>query len=71
MKNLLCFLGFLAFTIIGVLTALGEVQDYTNFNGVANEIAFCLISFLIAGMFMLSAILPDGRKKNKRQHGFE
>jgi uncharacterized BrkB/YihY/UPF0761 family membrane protein len=71
MKNLLCFLGFLAFTIIGVLTALGEVQDYTNFNGVANEIAFCLISFLIAGMFMLSAILPDERKKNKRQHGFE
>ena len=50
--------------LIGVLTATGNTQEYTHFNGVANEIAFCLASFVIAGMFMLCAILPDP-KPNK------
>ena len=64
LSDLLNILGFLAFMLIGVLTATGNTQEYTHFNGVANEIAFCLASFVIAGMFMLCAILPDS-KPNK------
>ena len=71
LSDLLYILGFLAFMLIGVFTATGDIQEYTHFSGVANEIAFCLVSFMIAGMFMLSAILPDPKPNNKRGHGIE
>jgi amino acid transporter len=71
MKNLLNLLGFLACMLIGVFTATGDVQSFIHFSGVANEMAFCFLSFMMAAVFMLSAILPDEKKKNKRQHGFE
>jgi uncharacterized protein YneF (UPF0154 family) len=62
-KNLLNVLGFLAFMLIGFFTATGDILHFIKFDGVANEIAFCMISFMIAGMFMLSSILPDAKKK--------
>ena len=62
MKNLLNFLGFLACMLIGFFTATGDVQTYIHFAGVANEMAFCLLAFMMAGIFMLSAILPNGEK---------
>ena len=71
MKNLLNLLGFLACMLIGVFTASGDVQTFIPFSGVANEMAFCFLSFMMAAVFMLSAILPDEKKKSKRQHGFE
>jgi hypothetical protein len=45
--------------LIGVLTATGDIQTYIHFAGVLNEMAFCFGSFMLAGMLMLSAILPD------------
>ena len=45
--------------LIGVLTATGDVQTYIHFAGVLNEMAFCFGSFMLAGILMLSAILPD------------
>lgn len=62
MKNLLNFLGFLACMLIGFFTATGDIQKYIHFAGVANEMAFCLMAFMMAGIFMLSAILPNGEK---------
>ena len=62
MKNLLNFLGFLACMLIGFFTATGDVQTYIHFAGVANEMAFCFMAFMMAGIFMLSAILPNGEK---------
>jgi hypothetical protein len=59
MKNLLNFLGFAICMLIGVLTATGDIQTYIHFAGVLNEIAFCFGSFMLAGILMLSAILPD------------
>lgn len=59
MKNLLNFLGFAICMLIGVLTATGDIQTYIHFAGVLNEMAFCFGSFMLAGMLMLSAILPD------------
>lgn len=59
MKNLLNFIGFLICMLIGVFTASGDIQTYIHFAGVANEIAFCFGSFMLAGILMLSAILPD------------
>ena len=69
-KNLLNILGFLAFMLIGFFTATGDIQEFIGFNGVANEIGFCLLSFMIAAGFMLSAILPEEKKKINK-HGFE
>jgi len=71
MKNLFCLLGFLACMLIALFTASGDVQTFIHFSGVANEIAFCFLAFMMATVFMLSAILPDEKKKSKRQHGFE
>ena len=62
MKNLLNLLGFLACMLIGVFTATGDIQKYIHFAGVANEMAFCLMAFMMAGIFMLSAILPNSEK---------
>jgi hypothetical protein len=59
MKNLLNFLGFAICMLIGVLTATGDIQTYIHFAGVLNEMAFCFGSFMLAGILMLSAILPD------------
>jgi hypothetical protein len=72
MKKLAHVLGFLACMLIAVFTATGDVQTYIHFSGVDNEIAFCFLSFMMAAVFMLSAILPDEKEKvNKREHGFE
>jgi cytosine/uracil/thiamine/allantoin permease len=71
MKNLFCFLGFLACMLIALFTASGDIQKFIHFSGVANEMAFCFLAFMMAAVFMLSAILPDEKKKNKRNHGFE
>lgn len=65
MKNLLNFLGFLACMLIGFFTATGDVQSYIHFAGVANEMAFCFLAFLMAGLFMMSAILPEAKPKVK------
>lgn len=62
MKTFLNFLGFLACMLIGFFTATGDVQTFIHFAGVANEMAFCLLAFIMAGIFMLSAILPNGEK---------
>lgn len=62
MKNLLNVLGFLACMLIGVFTATGDIQTYIHFAGVLNEMAFCFLSFMLAAMFMLSTILPEGKK---------
>jgi hypothetical protein len=72
MKNLLCLLGFLACMLIALFTASGDVQTYIHFSGVANEIAFCFLAFMMAAVFMLSAILPEEKEKvNRREHGIE
>lgn len=65
MKNLLNFLGFLACMLIGFFTATGDIQNYIHFAGVANEMAFCFMSFMLAGIFMLTVILPDHKPKAK------
>ena len=65
MKNLLNFLGFVACMLIGFFTATGDVQTYIHFAGVANEMAFCFLSFMMAGIFMLTVILPDEKAKDK------
>ena len=65
MKNLLNFLGFLACMLIGFFTATGDIQTYIHFAGVANEMAFCFMSFMLAGVFMMSAILPESKPKVK------
>jgi hypothetical protein len=59
MKNLLNFLGFAICMLIGIFTATGDIQTYVHFAGVANEIAFCFMSFMLAGILMLSVVLPD------------
>jgi hypothetical protein len=59
MKNLLNFLGFAICMLIGIFTATGDIQTYIHFAGVANEIAFCFMSFMLAGILMLSVVLPD------------
>jgi hypothetical protein len=72
MKNLLCLLGFLACMLIALFTASGDVQTFIHFSGVANEIAFCFLAFMMAAVFMLSAILPEEKEKvNRREHGIE
>jgi hypothetical protein len=63
MKNLLNFLGFAACMLIGLLTATGDIQTYIHFAGAANEMAFCFMSFMMAAVFMFSAILPEGKQK--------
>jgi hypothetical protein len=63
MKNLLNFLGFVACMLIGFFTATGDVQTYIHFAGVANEMAFCFLSFMMAGIFMLTVILPESKPK--------
>ena len=65
MKNLLNFLGFLACMLIGFFTATGDIQSYIHFAGVANEMGFCFLAFLMAGVFMMSTILPEGKPKAK------
>ena len=45
--------------LIGVFTATGDIQTYIHFAGVLNEMAFCFGSFMLAGILMLSTILPD------------
>jgi hypothetical protein len=59
MKNLLNFIGFAICMLIGVFTATGDVQTYIHFAGVLNEMAFCFGSFMLAGILMLTTILPD------------
>jgi hypothetical protein len=72
MKNLLCLLGFLACMLIALFTASGDVQTFIHFSGVANEIAFCFLAFMMAAVFMLSAILPEEKEKvSRREHGIE
>ena len=63
MKNLLNFLGFAVCMLLGVFTGTGDVQKYVKFAGVANEIAFCMIAFGMATIFMLCAILPDKKSE--------
>lgn len=70
MKNLSNFLGFLACMLIGFFTVTGDIQTYIHFAGVANEMAFCLGSFMLAGIFMMSAILPDGKDNRKKENEF-
>jgi hypothetical protein len=62
MKNLLKVIGFVICMLLGVLTATGHVQTHIHFAGVLNEMAFCFLSFMLAAMFMLSTILPEGKK---------
>jgi hypothetical protein len=62
MKSILSILGFAACLILAILTATGDVQKVVHFNGVANEIAFCLIWFTLAFMLMMSEVLPDKSK---------
>jgi hypothetical protein len=72
MKNLFCLLGFLACMLIAVFTASGDVQTYIHFSGMDNEIAFCFLAFMMAAVFMLSAILPEEKEKvSRREHGIE
>jgi len=52
--------------LIGVFTASGDIQTYIHFAGVANEMAFCFIAFMMAAVFMLSAILPDEKTEKKK-----
>ena len=70
MKNLLNVLGFLACMLIGVFTATGDIQTYIHFAGVANEMAFCFMAFMMAAVFMLSSIPPDEKKKVERPQMF-
>jgi hypothetical protein len=65
MKNLSNFIGFLICMLIGVLTATGDIQTYIHFAGVLNEMAFCFMSFMLAGIFMLTVVLPDHKPKAK------
>ena len=62
MKNLLNFLGFVACMLIGFFTATGDVQTIIHFAGPLNEMAFCFLAFGMAGIFMMSAILPDSSR---------
>ena len=66
MKNLLNVLGILSCILIGLFTASGDIQTYIHFAGVANEMAFCFIAFMMAAVFMLSAILPDEKMEKKK-----
>jgi len=52
--------------LIGLFTASGDIQTYIHFAGVANEMAFCFIAFMMAAVFMLSAILPDEKMEKKK-----
>jgi hypothetical protein len=69
MKNLFHVLGFLACMLIAVGTATGHVQSVISFEGAANEMAFCLLSFMGAAGFMFSALSKD--IKAEKRHGFE
>lgn len=69
MKNFLNFMGFLACMLIGFFTATGDIQKYIHFAGVANEMAFCLLAFMMAGIFMLSTILPDEKRVQIKDKG--
>ncbi len=64
MKILANLLGFIGCATVGFLTATGDVQKVIHFAGAANEMAFCLLSFMMAAMFMFAAILP-GKKEEK------
>ena len=61
MKNFLNLIAFLGCMLIGVFTATGDIQTYIHFAGVANEMAFCFMSFMMAAVFMFSTILPDAK----------
>jgi hypothetical protein len=65
MKNLLNFLGFVTCMLIGFFTATGDVQTFIHFAGPLNEMAFCFLSFGMAGIFMMTTILPDSPKEAK------
>ena len=62
MKNLL---GFLTCALIGFFTLTGDIQTFIHFAGVANEMTFCLLAFMMAGGFL---ILAFDRKKEKKIH---
>ncbi len=51
--------------LIGFFTATGDVQTFIHFAGPLNEMAFCFLSFGMAGIFMMTAILPDSPKEAK------
>jgi hypothetical protein len=53
--------------LIGVFTATGDIQTFIHFAGPLNEMAFCFMSFMLAGILMLSAVLPD----KKPEHGLQ
>ena len=69
MKNLFHVLGFLACMLIAVGTATGHVQSVISLEGAANEMAFCLLSFMGAAGFMFSAFSKE--LKDEKRHGFE
>ena len=60
MKNLL---GFLACALIGFFTLTGDIQTFIHFAGVANEMAFCLLAFVMAAGFLICAF--EGKKDKK------
>lgn len=62
MKIIAHFILFVAFIKIGLMTMSGKMQNYISFDNVLSEIAFGLISFLIAGIFMITAF---DRKKTE------
>lgn len=70
MKHLINILGFIACMTLGLLTGIGEVQKVIHFAGVANEIAFCFLCFMMASCFMFASILPEKKVKKIPQKNF-
>ena len=64
-KNILLFLSGIAALIIAFLTMRGTIQNYISFAGVANEIAFTLLSTLY-GISAIFAGIPSRHFKSKK-----
>lgn len=60
------FLGFLAFLLTGLLTCTGHVQKVIHFAGPLNEMAFALLSFTMAILFLITLFMPDEEAKNDK-----
>jgi len=64
-KNINIHLGYLtgaiAAFVVAFLTAQGTVQEYFQFAGVANEIAFCYTSFVLSILLLVSSFSKSSK----------
>ena len=64
-QNMTYFFGGIAIIIVSLLTMRGTTQEYIQFAGIANEIAFTFFTMLLGITTMISGIPPRHFRKLK------